>query len=124
MFFVFLPIAGTELYKEVVAAGFKEPTSIQEWVDMDSTSWFYKHDNWIPNSKRREISMIMISSLFCSKSAKSKMTNFWAKIAFTLYHPIAKMRPLPSAMSDAICGAPTNNGCLTSRTTGPERHPT
>ena len=92
MFFVFLPIAGTELYKDVVAAGFKEPTSIQEWVDMDSTSWFYKHDNWIPNSKRREVSMIMISSLFCSKSAKSKMTNFWAKIAFTLYHPIAKMR--------------------------------
>jgi hypothetical protein len=92
MFFVFLPIAGTALYNEVVAAGFKEPTSIQEWVDMDSTSWFYKHDNWIPNSKRREVSMIMISSLFCSKSAKSKITTFFGKIAFTLYHPIAKMR--------------------------------
>ena len=92
MFFVFLPIAGTALYNEVVEAGFKEPTSIQEWIDMDSTTWFYKHDNWIPNSKRREISMIMISSLFCSKSAKSKMTNLWAKIAITLYHPIAKMR--------------------------------
>jgi len=92
MFFVFLPIVGTLLYDEVVSAGFKQPSTMEEWIDMDSTSWFHKHENWIPNSKRHELSMIMIASLFCSQSAKVKFTTFLGRLAFLLYHPIAKLR--------------------------------
>jgi len=93
MFFIYLPIMGTRLYSEILEAKlFKNPNTLKEWVDIDSTSWFFKHDNWIPNSKRRELSMIMISSLFCSNNAKLKFTTILGKIAFFLYHPIAKLR--------------------------------
>ena len=93
MFFVYLPIVGTRLYNEILEAKlFKKPNTLKEWVDIDSGSWFFKHDNWIPNSKRRELSMIMISSLFCSKNAKVKFTTALGRIAFFLYHPIAKLR--------------------------------
>jgi hypothetical protein len=30
--------------------------------------------------------------MFCSKGAKSKLTTVLGRIAFSLYHPIAKMR--------------------------------
>ena len=93
MFFIYLPIMGTRLYNEILEAKlFKNPNTLKGWVDIDSTSWFYKRDNWIPNSKRREMSMIMISSLFCSKNAKVRFTTTLGKIAFFLYHPIAKLR--------------------------------
>ena len=93
MFFIYLPIMGTRLYDEILEAKlFKNPSSLKGWVDIDSTEWFYKHDNWIPHSKRREMSMIMISSLFCSKNAKVRFTTTLGKIAFFLYHPIAKLR--------------------------------
>ena len=93
MFFIYLPIMGTRLYDEILEAKlFKNPNTLKGWVDIDSTSWFYKRDNWIPNSKRREMSMIMISSLFCSKNAKVRFTTTLGKIAFFLYHPIAKLR--------------------------------
>ena len=93
MFFIYLPIMGTRLYNEILEAKlFKNPNTLKGWVDIDSTSWFYKRDNWIPNSKRRELSMIMISSLFCSKNAKVRFTTTLGKIAFFLYHPIAKLR--------------------------------
>ena len=92
MIFVYLPIVGTALYKELVVNGFKEPASIEDWVNMDSTSWFYKHENWIPNSKRSILETIMIASLFCSKNAKVKFTTPFSKIAFMFYHPIAKLR--------------------------------
>ena len=93
MFFVYLPIVGTALYNEIISKKlFKSPKSLEEWVNIDSTSWFYKHDNWIPNRKRREISTIMISSLFCSEKAKIKFATPIGKVAFKLYHPIAKRR--------------------------------
>jgi radical SAM superfamily enzyme YgiQ (UPF0313 family) len=93
MFFIYLPIIGTRLYNEILEAKlFKNPNTLKGWIDIDSTSWFYKRDNWIPNSKRREMSMIMISSLFCSKNAKVRFTTTLGKIAFFLYHPIAKLR--------------------------------
>ena len=93
MFFIYLPIMGTRLYNEILEAKlFKNPNTLKGWIDIDSTSWFYKRDNWIPNSKRRELSMIMISSLFCSKNAKVRFTTTLGKIAFFLYHPIAKLR--------------------------------
>ena len=93
MFFVYLPIVGTELYNEIISKKlFKSPKSLKDWVDIDSTSWFYKHDNWIPNHKRREISTIMISSLFCSEKAKIKFATPIGKLAFKFYHPIAKQR--------------------------------
>jgi len=93
MFFVYLPIVGTSLYNEIIAnKQFKQPGSLAEWVNIDSTSWFYKHDNWLPNEKRREISTIMISSLFCSDRAKIKFATPIGKVAFKLYHPIAKQR--------------------------------
>ena len=93
MFFIYLPIMGTRLYNEILEAKlFKNPNTLKGWVDIDSTSWFYKRDNWIPNSKRREMSMIMISSLFCSKNAKVRFTTTLGRIAFFLYHPIAKLR--------------------------------
>ena len=93
MFFIYLPIMGTRLYDEIMEAKlFKTPKTLEGWVDIDSTEWFYKHDNWIPKSKRRELSMIMISSLFCSKMAKVKFTTILGKLSFFLYHPIAKLR--------------------------------
>ena len=93
MFFIYLPIMGTRLYNEILEAKlFKNPNTLKGWIDIDSTSWFYKRDNWIANSKRREMSMIMISSLFCSKNAKVKFTTILVKISFFLYHPIAKLR--------------------------------
>ena len=93
MFFVYLPIVGTGLYNEIVAnKQFKQPKTLEDWINIDSTSWFYKHENWMPNSRRREISQIMISSLFCSDRAKIKFTTALGKLAFSLYHPIAKAR--------------------------------
>ena len=92
MVFVFLPIVGTALYDQVVANGFKEPKAMKDWVGMDSAEWFYKNNSWIPVSKMRELDTIMISSLFCSKNAKVKFTTAMGKIAFQLYHPIAKLR--------------------------------
>tara|TARA_Y100000590_G_scaffold470159_1_gene662400 strand:- start:3025 stop:4623 length:1599 start_codon:yes stop_codon:yes gene_type:complete len=93
MFFVYLPIVGTALYNEIVTKKqFRQPQTLEDWINIDSTSWFYKHDNWMPNSRRREISQIMISSLFCSDKAKIKFTTLLGKTAFALYHPIAKAR--------------------------------
>ena len=93
MFFIYLPIMGTRLYDEIMEAKlFENPKSLEGWVDIDSTEWFYKRDSWIPKSKRREMSMIMISSLFCSKMAKVKFTTILGKLSFFLYHPIAKLR--------------------------------
>ena len=92
MVFVYLPIDGTLLYDEIISGGFHEPTETKDWISMDSTSWFYHHKNWLPNYKRRQLETIMISSPFCSNNAKIKFTTFLGKIAFNLYHPIAKLR--------------------------------
>jgi len=92
MVFVFLPIVGTALYEDVVESGFQEPQKLQEWIDVDSTSWFYKCGSWIPEKRRRHLETIMIASPFCSKNAKTKFTTLFGKISFVLYHPIAKFR--------------------------------
>ena len=92
MVFVFLPIIGTALYNEVVANGFNEPKEMKDWIGMDSTKWFYENNSWIPKSKMRELETIMIASPFCSKNAKVKFTTLMGRIAFFLYHPIAKLR--------------------------------
>ncbi len=93
MFVIYLPIVGTLLYNDIIRNKlFDPPNSLKKWIDIDSSSWFYKHENWIPNSKRRELSMVMISSLFASEHAAIKFATKFGKIGFKLYHPLAKMR--------------------------------
>ena len=93
MFFVYLPIAGTRLFNEIVESGmWKEPETMEEWVDMDSTQWIHTKENWNKKSIRHELSTIMMSSLFCSKSAKVKFGTLLGKAIFTFYHPIAYLR--------------------------------
>jgi len=93
MFFIYLPIVGTLLYNEIIEKKlFDPPKTLEEWVDIDSSSWFFKHKNWIPNHKRRELSTVMISSLFASEHAKIKFATKFGRMGFHLYHPFAKMR--------------------------------
>ena len=92
MFSVYLPIIGTKMFDNV-SKYFKQPTTLEGWTDIDyHSSWFFKNKNWLSNSKRRELSMVMISSVFASKNAKLKYTTAFGKLAFLLYHPIARMR--------------------------------
>ena len=92
MIFVYTPIVGTQLYNDALMNKFKQPKTIQDWIDMDYKNWLYKYPSWIPNNEKRKLEVISISSLFCNKNAKYKLTTKLAKLIFTFYHPVAKFR--------------------------------
>tara|TARA_Y100000294_G_C8543137_1_gene332031 strand:- start:52 stop:1575 length:1524 start_codon:yes stop_codon:yes gene_type:complete len=91
-FSVYLPIIGTKMYDHVKKY-FKQPETLKDWINIAyHEGWFFKNKNWIENYKRRELSLIMISSVFSNKNAKVKFTSFLGRLSFILYHPIAKLR--------------------------------
>ena len=59
---------------------------------MDYRKWAYKHPNWLSNERRRTLESIMTVSLFNSKNSKTKLSTTFSKLAYNLYHPIAKFR--------------------------------
>lgn len=92
MIFTYTPIAGTPLYFEALKYNFVQPREIMEWIYMDYKMWMYKYSNWISIKDRRTLEVISISSLFCNKNAKFKITKPFSKLIFYFYHPIAKYR--------------------------------
>lgn len=92
MIFIYTPIAGTAMYYESLKNGFKQPKTMEEWINMDLRKWLYEYPNWIPKNKRKELETISVSSLFCSKNVKFKITKPLTRMIFTLYHPIAYLR--------------------------------
>ena len=92
MIFIYTPIVGTPLYSESLKYDFIPPVTMQEWADMDYKTWLYKYPNWIPKNKKRRLEVISISSLFCNSNVKYKLATLFSKVAFLLYHPIAKFR--------------------------------
>lgn len=89
---VYTPIFGTPMFNLAVQHGFVVPESIEEWIDVDYKSWLETHPNWLDSNKRRRLVVIMTLSLFSNKHAKVKLTTWFSKLAFTLYHPVAKFR--------------------------------
>lgn len=110
MFFVYCPIAGTSLFDEIVRNGFSPPRRIQEWGHIDSRQWYHYVESWIPKRNRRRLETIMISAIFCNRNAKLKFTTPFSRLAFSLYHPFAKLRfrhrffglPLESYLTDLL----------------------
>jgi len=92
MVFTYTPIAGTSLYEDLALHGFMGPTKAEDWVHMDSKSWLHYYPAWIAPRKRKKLETIMISSLFCNKKGSYKLTTPFSKLAFLLYHPLAKFR--------------------------------
>jgi len=92
LFFVFLPIFGTAMFDLCVEHGFKSPERMEDWVNMDYATWTYHNDSWINDKKRKQLETIMISSLFFNENAKEKLTTGLSKVAYSVYHPIAKYR--------------------------------
>jgi anaerobic magnesium-protoporphyrin IX monomethyl ester cyclase len=92
MIFIYTPIFGTPLYFEALQHNFEQPGTMDEWANLDYNSWLYKYSNWISKNERRKLEVINISSFFCNRNAKFKLTKNVSKFIFFLYHPIAKFR--------------------------------
>jgi len=91
-FSVYLPIIGTKMYDHTKKY-FVQPKDLKGWINIAyHEDWFFKNKNWLNNKTRRELSLIMISSVFSNKNAKNKFTSFFGRLSFVLYHPIAKLR--------------------------------
>lgn len=92
MFMICMPIVGTPLMELARQHGFVPPERIEDWATMDFRAWLYHHPSWIARRKRRRIEAIMTASLFANQNAKPKLMTPLARAAFTLYHPLARLR--------------------------------
>jgi len=92
IFFVYAPIAGTPLYEESVAAGFQAPTSLAGWAEMDWDNWMESYRSWTSPRQARRLLAISFTSYFASPSAEYKYNSPLLRLAFRLYHPIARWR--------------------------------
>lgn len=92
LFFPFTPIMGTDFFDLAVEYGFKKPQALEDWVNLRVEDWMEKYPSWLSKKDIEEIEAICFVSYFANKNVSYKFTRPFLKIAFFLYHPIAKLR--------------------------------
>jgi len=92
LFFIFVPVKGTEFYNLAIEYGFKEPKSLEEWKHLQYEKWHEKYPSWLNDKEIKRCRAVSFVSYFANDNVKYKFTSLPLKIIFTLYNPIAKIR--------------------------------
>lgn len=92
LFFVFVPIVGTEFYNLALQYGFKEPGSLEEWRYLQFDGWLEKYPNWLNKREVKRLQSLSFVSYFANQNVSYKFTKGYLKLIFVLYHPIASFR--------------------------------
>jgi len=72
--------------------GFKEPDHVEAWRDLQFDGWLEKYPNWLSKKEIKRLQALSFVSYFANRNVRYKFTNFYMKLIFTLYHPIASFR--------------------------------
>jgi radical SAM superfamily enzyme YgiQ (UPF0313 family) len=91
--FNFLPIVGTPFFHDAVQQGFKAPTTLEGWAEMDFQKWMRHYSGWHKPEKIRKLEAIAFTSYFHNtnvlfKLGGSKLIRF----CYRCYYPVAKWR--------------------------------
>jgi anaerobic magnesium-protoporphyrin IX monomethyl ester cyclase len=93
LIFTFLPIIGTPFYEEAVQSGFPEPRSLEEWSTMNFDGWMREYSIWLSPRVVRRLDAVSFVSYFHNKNVAYKFGgSSLLRLAFRLYHPVARWR--------------------------------
>lgn len=91
-FNIFSPFPGTKIFDMTVQNGFKPPTTLEGWIEIESSGRKSRFRNYIDKDLYKFMCNINAVSYIAFPIAKTKITNKLYRFLFSLYSPIAYYR--------------------------------
>lgn len=91
-FNIFSPFPGTDIFDMAVQSGFKPPTTLEGWIEIESSGKKSRFRNYIDKDLYEFMCNINSVSYIAFPIAKTKITNKLYRFLFSIYSPIAYYR--------------------------------
>jgi len=91
-FNIFTPFPGTQMFQKAIEYGFKPPTNLKGWAELEATGWGRHFNHWMTRKENGLLESINCTSYLAFPSAFNRASKKALKMMLKLYQPIAYLR--------------------------------